>query len=76
MGGTVNKKISGTYTKTEIEKLAWPIAWSGAPDREFEARLSLLVAEARECLDGTPWAVAVEITDGEITATLCEPDNC
>lgn len=64
------KEISGTYDRKEINKLTWPIAWSGAPDHKYEADLAALVTSAEEALRESPDAVAVEIVEGEVTSVV------
>lgn len=56
----------GAYTKADLERAMWPIAWNGEPDREFEAALRKLCREGIEAIDSTPNAVAVSVVDGEI----------
>jgi uncharacterized protein YfcZ (UPF0381/DUF406 family) len=63
------KEINGTYDSKAISKLTFPIAWSGAPDQEYEAALAQLVSDAREALS-EPGAVSVEIAEGEIKGVV------
>lgn len=64
--------INGEFDFYGLDKLTWPIAWSGEPDRKYEAALAALVQEAREVLKTTPDCVAVKIVDGEIAEVLVE----
>ena len=60
--------ISGTFGPSDLTRLTFPIAWNGAPDSEYEAALSALVADARDALCHDVDAVSVEIVKGEIVA--------
>jgi hypothetical protein len=62
--------ISGTFAASDLRRLAFPVAWNGSPDREYEADLRALVADAREALATNVDAVAVEIVNGEITSVV------
>jgi hypothetical protein len=65
------KQLNGIFNREQIDRLTWPIAWNGAPDREYEANLAALVEEAREALRENGDASAVEIRDGRVVA-VCE----
>lgn len=67
--------INGEYDRAAINKLTWPIAWSGAPDVEYETARRALVEEAREALDSCPDGVAVEIKDGQIISVLTSDNS-
>jgi len=68
------RAISGTYDGEKLNKLLWPVAWSGAVGPETraacEGAVRELVEEAREALRQDGDAVAVEIKDGEVVATV------
>jgi len=68
------RTISGEYDRDSLNKLLWPIAWSGTASTEtrraYEDALRELVDEAREALAQDPDAVAVEIRDGAVVATV------
>jgi hypothetical protein len=66
---TDNNSIDGTYSKADIEKLTWPIAWNGEPDREFEAQRAALVSKARDAF-ADPDTVSVRIEGGEVVECL------
>lgn len=61
-------KIHGRFTREDARKLKWPIAWSGAPDSDYEDALHALADEAIALIDQTPDAVAVQVVNGEITS--------
>ena len=68
------RAISGEFDRAALNKLLWPIAWSGTASSEtrqaYEDALRELVAEAREALAQDRDAVAVEIKDGAVVATV------
>jgi len=69
-------KYDGVLSKTDIDKLTWPIAWSGTTPKETllaeESARSALVAAAREAFDADPDAIAVEVVNGDVVATVHE----
>jgi hypothetical protein len=71
--------ISGTFTETDLDRLTWPIAWSGFvagwERRKEEASLAALVTEAGQEIATTDGAYAVEILNGEIVGVLVEEDE-
>jgi hypothetical protein len=80
----IRDTINGIFTRHEIGRLCWPIAWQGtvvAADRTAEE--SALSDLARECMeafdeaigdpDGIP--VAVEIVNGRIKHVIFEAEE-
>lgn len=67
--------ITGTFTSADLDRLLWPIAWSGTVDRctreRYERALYDLVTEARETLVEQD-AVAVEIERGVVVGVVVE----
>jgi hypothetical protein len=63
-------QLDGTYDRDGILRLTWPVGWSGAPDREYEAARASLVEAARDALEADPDAVGVEISGGVVVATI------
>lgn len=72
---TTISDLSGTYDHAALNRLRWPIAWSGAPDIEYEIALGNLCYDALSLLAETPDAVAVEIVIGEIVAVIIPDDD-
>jgi len=62
--------INGEFDRAALEKLTWPIAWSGEPDREYEAALKALRDDGIAQIESTPDAVAVNVIAGEIVAVI------
>jgi hypothetical protein len=58
--------LNGTFSASDLTRLSFPIAWPGAPDRQYEADLRSLIEDARAALASNVDAVAVEIVAGEI----------
>jgi len=57
----------GIYTREEIKRLTWPVAWNGPADTRYEAAVRALGVEADEVwLD--PDAAAVEVKGEKIVA--------
>lgn len=67
-------KYDGTHSKADIDKLTWPIAWNGTTPAETraaeEAARAVIVEAAREAFAADPDTIAVEVVNGEITATV------
>jgi hypothetical protein len=80
----IRDTINGIFTRHEIGRLCWPIAWQGtvaAEDRTAEeSALSDLARECMEAFDeatGAPEGipVAVEIVDGKIAHVIFEAEE-
>jgi hypothetical protein len=71
---TMIRDITGEYDRAALDRLLWPVAWSGTVDAETraaeESALSDLVDEAREALASDPDAVAVRIEAGAVVSTV------
>lgn len=76
---SIRSNLNGDFDKAALDRLSFPIAWSGTThidDRnEEEAELSEFIEEAREAIRTCPDAYAVEVKDGEITGTLVSEDD-
>ena len=68
--------IGGTFTRADLKRLTWPVAWSGsvaAVDRvAHEAALASLKADGLQALDDSPDAVAVVVEAGAVVALVGE----
>jgi hypothetical protein len=66
--------INGRFSRSDLNRLSWPIAWDGTVSSEaraaYEAELAALLDEAQAALSDSPDAVAVEIVDGKVTAVI------
>ena len=67
--------LTGIYDRADIRRLRWPVASTGEWRRELEAQLRAIADEADEALDGCPDAVAVELLNGTVIATILDDDN-
>jgi hypothetical protein len=70
----IRATITGEYSRAALNRLLLPIAWSGTTSAETraaeESGLAELVEEALVAIDSDPDAVAVQIADGVVVATI------
>jgi len=68
--------IGGTFTRADLTRLTWPVAWSGTVadvDRKAHERaLSTLKANGLQALDDAPDAVAVVVEAGAVVGVVGE----
>jgi len=68
--------ISGTFTRADLKRLSWPVAWSSTTadsDRQaHEAAMARLKAEGLQALDASPDAVAVVVEGGIVVGVVGE----
>lgn len=72
----LRSELNGTFTHEELERLGFPVAWSGTKDQGEaageEADMGRLIADAKQQLEeaylqmGRDNELAVKIVDGEI----------
>lgn len=67
------QRINGRFDVAQLRALRHPVAWQGvsAEDRaQYAAQIGDLVAEGLEAIRTTDQAIAVDVADGKITATI------
>lgn len=66
----------GIYTRKDLDRLLWPVAWNGSTPAETREERKRMVREivfkARQALDLDAGCVSVEIRNDKCVATLAE----
>lgn len=71
---SLRMRVNGMLNAKDLDRLQWPIAWSGTVSAEQrseeESDLAELISECLEALREWPDAEAVEIVSGEIVSVV------